>query len=193
MYAGKAIHFSGNHAGHLAGAQVPMVNGPCGLLADVHPDVAERDIFQAVALASVQENAVFAAAVNVFKMYIADMPRPVALFAVHRRHTDGFGFAPPLVREHAGVDVQVGKGHVFNVAAITQHQRDAAVGAGDNAVGGQVDFTNPNISTLGGYIESGDVKPLAVFSDKRMEAYPDIPAFTESVPEAEKYLNIPYT
>ena len=50
MYAGKAIHFSGNHAGHLAGAQVPMVNGPCGLLADVHPDVAERDIFQAVAL-----------------------------------------------------------------------------------------------------------------------------------------------
>ena len=52
MYAGKAIHFSGNHAGHLAGAQVPMVNGPCGLLADVHPDVAERDIFQAVALAS---------------------------------------------------------------------------------------------------------------------------------------------
>ena len=85
MYAGKAIHFSGNHAGHLAGAQVPMVNGPCGLLADVHPDVAERDIFQAIALASVQENAVFAAAVNVFKVYIADMPRPVALFAVYRR------------------------------------------------------------------------------------------------------------
>ena len=26
-----------------------------------------------------------------------------------------------------------------------------------------------------------------------MEAYPDIPAFTEVVPESEKYLNIPYT
>lgn len=60
-------------------------------------------------------------------------------------------------------------------------------------IGGQVDFTNPNISTLGGYIESGDVKPLAVFSSERMEAYPDIPAFTETVPEAEGYLNIPYT
>lgn len=60
-------------------------------------------------------------------------------------------------------------------------------------IGGQVDFTNPNISTLGGFIESGDVKPLAVFSSERMEAYPDIPAFTETVPEAEKYLNIPYT
>lgn len=60
-------------------------------------------------------------------------------------------------------------------------------------IGGQVDFTNPNISTLGGYIESGDVKPLAVFSNERMEQYPDIPAFTEVVPESEKYLNIPYT
>ncbi len=60
-------------------------------------------------------------------------------------------------------------------------------------IGGQVDFTNPNISTLGGYIESGDVKPLAVFASERMEAYPDIPAFTETVPESEKYLNIPYT
>ncbi|MCI8763875.1 MAG: tripartite tricarboxylate transporter substrate binding protein [Lachnospiraceae bacterium] len=60
-------------------------------------------------------------------------------------------------------------------------------------IGGQVDFTNPNISTLGGYIESGDVKALAVFSSERMEAYPDIPAFTETVPEAESYLNIPYT
>jgi tripartite-type tricarboxylate transporter receptor subunit TctC len=60
-------------------------------------------------------------------------------------------------------------------------------------IGGQVDFTNPNISTLGSYIESGEVKPLAVFASERMEAYPDIPAFTETVPEAEKYLDIPYT
>lgn len=60
-------------------------------------------------------------------------------------------------------------------------------------IGGQVDFTNPNISTLGSYIESGEVKPLAVFAAERMEAYPDIPAFTETIPEAEKYLDIPYT
>ncbi|MBR2943077.1 MAG: tripartite tricarboxylate transporter substrate binding protein [Clostridia bacterium] len=70
-------------------------------------------------------------------------------------------------------------------------------GSGNEAllgvIGGQVDFTNPNISTLGSYIESGEVKPLAVFSNARLEAYPDIPAFTEVVPETEKYLNIPYT
>lgn len=57
----------------------------------------------------------------------------------------------------------------------------------------QVDFTNPNISSLGSYIESGDVKVLAVFASERMEAYPEIPAFTETVPEASKYLDIPYT
>ena len=60
-------------------------------------------------------------------------------------------------------------------------------------LGNQVDFTNPNISSLGSYIESGEVKALAVFASERMEAYPDIPAFTEFVPEAEKYLDIPYT
>ena len=60
-------------------------------------------------------------------------------------------------------------------------------------IGNQVDFTNPNISTLSGYIASGDVKPLAVFSNARLEAYPDIPAFTEFLPETEKYVNIPYT
>ena len=60
-------------------------------------------------------------------------------------------------------------------------------------IGNQVDFTNPNISTLAGYLASGDVKPLAVFSNARLEAYPDIPAFTEFLPETEKYLNIPYT
>lgn len=69
--------------------------------------------------------------------------------------------------------------------------------SGNNALlgvlGDQVAFTNPNLSTTTGYITSGDVKVLAVFSNERLEAYPDIPAFTEIVPEAEKYLSIPLT
>jgi len=78
----------------------------------------------------------------------------------------------------------------YDVAMISYGSgNDALLGV----VGGQVDFTNPNISTLASYIESGEVKPLAVFSNARLEAYPDIPAFTEFVPETEKYLNIPYT
>jgi tripartite-type tricarboxylate transporter receptor subunit TctC len=60
-------------------------------------------------------------------------------------------------------------------------------------LGGQVDFTNPNLSFTSSYIESGDVKVLAIFSNERLEAYPEIPAFTEIVSESEKYLSIPFT
>jgi len=78
----------------------------------------------------------------------------------------------------------------YDVAMISFDSGNAAL---LGVIGGQVDFTNPNISTLGSYIESGEVKPLAVFASERLEAYPDIPAFTEVVPEAANYLDIPYT
>lgn len=72
-----------------------------------------------------------------------------------------------------------------------------AYDSGNNALlavlGDQVAFTNPNLSFTSGYMTSGDVKVLAVFSNERLKAYPDIPAFTEIVPESEKYLSIPLT
>ncbi|MTI56626.1 tripartite tricarboxylate transporter substrate binding protein [Geosporobacter ferrireducens] len=72
-----------------------------------------------------------------------------------------------------------------------------AFDSGNNALlgvlGEQVAFTNPNLSFASGYIDSGDIKVLAVFADERLEKYPDIPAFTEIVPEAKKYLSIPLT
>ncbi|MBP1924398.1 tripartite-type tricarboxylate transporter receptor subunit TctC [Sedimentibacter acidaminivorans] len=72
-----------------------------------------------------------------------------------------------------------------------------AYDSGNNALlgvlGDQVAFTNPNLSFTTGYISSGDVKVLAVFSNERLKSYPDIPAFTEIVPESEKYLSIPLT
>ncbi len=78
----------------------------------------------------------------------------------------------------------------YDVAMTSFDSGNAALLA---VLGDQVDFTNPNISTLGSYIDSGEVKCLAVFSSERMDNYPDIPAFTETVPEAEHYLDIPYT
>lgn len=69
--------------------------------------------------------------------------------------------------------------------------------SGNNALmdvkSGEVDFTNPNISTLPSYLESGELRPLAVFSNARLAAYPEIPAITEFLPEVENYVNIPYT
>lgn len=60
-------------------------------------------------------------------------------------------------------------------------------------MGGQVEFTNSNYSTVKSYIESGDLKMLAVCSTERMEQYPDVSALSEVMEGAEDYLSIPYT
>lgn len=68
--------------------------------------------------------------------------------------------------------------------------------AGLTAVmGDQVDFTFANGATIMGYVQSGDLKPLAAFTDKRSTAFPDVPAFTEILPESGKYLpfGFPYS
>ncbi|MFA6891202.1 MAG: tripartite tricarboxylate transporter substrate binding protein [Sphaerochaetaceae bacterium] len=68
--------------------------------------------------------------------------------------------------------------------------------AGMTAVmGGQVDFTFANTATTLGYIKSGDLRPLAVFTDKENKALPGVPAFTDVMPESKKYLPLgfPYS
>ncbi len=61
--------------------------------------------------------------------------------------------------------------------------------AGMTAVmGGQVDFTFANLTTTFGYLDSGDLRALAVFTDKRAKRLPDVPAFTEVVSDSKKYL-----
>ncbi|MDN5351608.1 MAG: putative tricarboxylic transport rane protein [Clostridiales bacterium] len=60
-------------------------------------------------------------------------------------------------------------------------------------LGGQVDFTNSNYSTIASYLESGDLKMLAVSSNEKLPQYPDVPTLSEVIPEAEPYLDIPFT
>lgn len=55
-------------------------------------------------------------------------------------------------------------------------------GGGDavtQMMGGHIDAVLTDIGEIGGFIQSGDVKPLAVMSDERLPAYPDIPTATE--------------
>lgn len=61
-----------------------------------------------------------------------------------------------------------------------------------SVLGGQVDFTNSNYSTVISYIESGDLKVLGVCSDARISALPDTPAIVELIPEAKDYLKFPF-
>ncbi|NMD37474.1 MAG: tripartite tricarboxylate transporter substrate binding protein [Christensenellaceae bacterium] len=58
---------------------------------------------------------------------------------------------------------------------------------------GQVVFTNSNHSTVSTYIESGDLKLLAVCANERMPQYPNTPALVEHMPGSEELLEIPYT
>lgn len=60
-------------------------------------------------------------------------------------------------------------------------------------LGNQVEFTNSNFSTVVSYIESGDLKLLGVSGTERLVAYPDVPTLAEVIPEAEQYLETPFT
>ena len=59
-------------------------------------------------------------------------------------------------------------------------------------LGGQVDFTSPNIGTVKDYIATGQMRPLAVFDKKRSQYLPDVPAITEAMPGLEPYLPLDY-
>lgn len=60
-------------------------------------------------------------------------------------------------------------------------------------MGGQVVFTNSNYSTVASLIDSGDLKLLAISATERLEKYPDVPALSEKLENAEQYLSIAYT
>lgn len=60
-------------------------------------------------------------------------------------------------------------------------------------LGGQVDFTNSNYSTVISYLDSGDLKVLGVCSTNRIACIPDVPTIVDVIPEAEQYLRFPFT
>jgi tripartite-type tricarboxylate transporter receptor subunit TctC len=117
---------------------------------------------------------------NTLEELLADIKANPGKTTMSHSGPGGSGHNQGLILEELGYDVAM-----------------TAYDSGNNALlgvlGDQVAFTNPNLSFTTGYISSGDVKVLAIFSDERLEAYPDIPAFTEIVPESEKYLSIPLT
>jgi tripartite-type tricarboxylate transporter receptor subunit TctC len=60
-------------------------------------------------------------------------------------------------------------------------------------LGGQVDFTNSNYSTVTSYIESGDLVLLGVSATERLPSYPDVPTLADIIPESAPYLETPFT
>jgi len=60
-------------------------------------------------------------------------------------------------------------------------------------LGGQVDFTNSNYSTVTSYVESGDLELLGVSASERLPSYPGVPTLAEVIPESAQYLRTPFT
>lgn len=60
-------------------------------------------------------------------------------------------------------------------------------------LGNQVDFTNSNYSSVASYIDSGELRLLAVSSSARIAKYPDVPTFAEIVPETADAFETPFT
>lgn len=54
-------------------------------------------------------------------------------------------------------------------------------------IGGHIGAVLTDVGEIGGFIRSGDVKALAVMSDERLEAYPDVPTAAEQGIDAEGY------
>lgn len=55
-------------------------------------------------------------------------------------------------------------------------------------ISGEVDFTFGNYGTVKDYLETGDLRALAVFSDEAFDVLPDVPPMTEALPEVGKYV-----
>lgn len=55
-------------------------------------------------------------------------------------------------------------------------------------ISGEVDFTFGNYGTIKDYLEAGDLRALAVFTDKETDILKDIPAVIDELPEIKEYL-----
>lgn len=55
-------------------------------------------------------------------------------------------------------------------------------------ISGEVDFTFGNYGTIKDYLEVGDLKALAIFTNEKFEPLADVPPMTDELPETEKYL-----
>ncbi|RUR33173.1 Bug family tripartite tricarboxylate transporter substrate binding protein [Vreelandella nanhaiensis] len=57
---------------------------------------------------------------------------------------------------------------------------DSTGNATANVLGGNIDATTTSLSPLLSYIEAGQMMPILVFSDERLEDYPDVPTTVEN-------------
>lgn len=90
-------------------------------------------------------------------------------------------------------------GHVQGLLMMQKGDLDFSAtpfGGGNDSLlavlGGQVDFTSPNIGTIKDYLEAGKLRALAIFDRNRSAFLPDVPPITDALPGLEPYLPLDY-
>lgn len=75
-----------------------------------------------------------------------------------------------MVAQEAGVE---------ELSAIRWVQFDGGTDAVTQMLGGQIDVVSTDISEIGGFVQSGDIRLLGVMSDERVPAYSEVPTMIE--------------
>ncbi|MBJ6370354.1 Bug family tripartite tricarboxylate transporter substrate binding protein [Sedimentitalea arenosa] len=68
---------------------------------------------------------------------------------------------------------------VTDLPAIRWVQFDGGTDAVTQMLGGQIDIVSTDISEIGGFVQSGDIRVLGFMSDERVPAYADVPTMKE--------------
>lgn len=76
---------------------------------------------------------------------------------------------------------------VSDIQSIRWVQFDGGTDAVTQMLGGQVDVVATDISEIGGFVESGDIRLLGVMSDERVPAFPDARTMIEQGIEMTGY------
>ena len=81
--------------------------------------------------------------------------------------------------DHIRLLIAAREAGVEDLQAIRWVQFDGGTDAVTQLIGGQVDVVSTDISEIGGFVESGDIRLIGAMSDERIPAFPDAPTMKE--------------
>ena len=81
--------------------------------------------------------------------------------------------------DHIRLLIAAREAGVEGLSDIRWVQFDGGTDAVTQLIGGQVDVVSTDISEIGGFVESGDIRLIGAMSDERIPAFPDAPTMKE--------------
>ncbi|MCB8889152.1 Bug family tripartite tricarboxylate transporter substrate binding protein [Vreelandella malpeensis] len=102
---------------------------------------------------------------DAFKTYAEENPGKVTVGGTHTASPDHMAFLSLV--DASGLDMNF-------------IPYDSTGNATANVLGGNIDATTTSLSPLLSYIDAGQMAPILVFSDERLEDYPDVPTTVDN-------------